>query len=179
MIYHTPVGRRQMHRIKTLYKSAFPVQEQKPFFIIEKMYKLGKTDIWYFEQNGEFIGLATTINGKEEVLIDYFAVADEHRGKGYGTLMIKMLRGYYLPRGIFLEIEIPYEDSENREERVRRKNFYLNAGLKEMGTSVRLFDVDMELLGTGCALDFDKYRKFYLRNYGKYAYDHIERINII
>lgn len=163
-------------RIKSLYKRAFPKEERKPFGIIIKMQKLGKSDIWFFEENGSFLGFATTINGEREILIDYFAVCQTERGKGNGRRMLKALIEHYSPRKIFLEIEIPYEGTSNYAERVRRKNFYLSVGLSEMGTRVKLFGVDMELMGNGVELDFDSYRDFYLKNYGKFAYDHIERI---
>ena len=137
---------------------------------------MGKSDMWYFEDERGFLGLATTINSTETVLIDYFAVAENRRCGGNGTKMLKALLDHYAPCGVFLEIEIPYEDAANYGERVRRRNFYLRAGLVPMNTRAKLFGVDMELLGVGCHLDFDGYRQFYLDNYGKFAYDHIEKI---
>ena len=167
----------ELHRIKRLYKKAFPIEERKPFSIIRKMQRKGKTDIWYFEDNGVFLGMAATINGEDTVLIDYFAVSEGERGRGNGTAMLRSLIDHYSPRGVFLEIEIPYEDSENYEQRVRRKSFYLRAGLSELGTRAKLFGVDMELLGVGCSLSFDEYRSFYLENYGRFAYDNIKNVN--
>ena len=163
-------------RLRLLYRSAFPKEERKPFFVIRRMEELGKTDVWYFEDNGAFLGLATTINGPDKILIDYFAVAKRRRGQGNGTAMLKALIEHYSPKGVFLEIEIPYEDSGNYADRVRRKQFYLRAGLSEIGTSAKLFGVDMELLGVGVTMSFDEYRAFYLENYSRLAYDNIEKI---
>ena len=176
MRFFTPKRFIELHRIKRLYKRAFPITEKKPFSVILRMHKLGKTDIWYFEHKGKFIGLATTINGPREVLIDYFAVEKKYRGRGYGTAMLKTLINLYSPLGVFLEIEIPYPNGERYREKAARKNFYLNAGLSDMHTQVKLFGVDMELLGTRCSFDFEKYRKFYLENYGKLAYKNIKTI---
>lgn len=176
MTCFTPGKFTELYRLKRLYKRSFPKEERKPFSIIRKMQKKGKTDIWYFEEDGEFLGLAATINSDECILIDYFAVAEKMRSKGYGTRMLTSLIDMYRPRGVFLEIEIPYKDSKNYEERVRRKEFYIRAGLSELGTSAKLFGVDMELLGVGVDLDFDAYRNFYLNNYGKFAYDNIAKI---
>lgn len=174
MNYFSPKKISQLYRLKRLYKRAFPIEERKPFCIIRKMQKRGKTDIWYFEENGVFLGLATTINSDEKVLIDYFAVSEGIRGLGYGTQMLRELISHYSPRGVFLEIEIPYEDSVNYEQRLRRKRFYLNAGLSEMDTKAKLFGVDMELLGTGFSMTYDEYKNFYLENYGRFAYDNIK-----
>lgn len=166
-----------MHaRMKRLYRRAFPRSERKPFSVIKRMHKQGKSDMWYFEDERGFLGLATTINSPDTVLIDYFAVAEDRRGEGKGTEMLKSLLELYSSRGVFLEIEIPYEGEAEYEQRLRRRNFYIRAGLVPMGTRVKLFGVDMELLGIGCHLDFDEYRRFYLDNYGIFAYNNIKMI---
>ena len=171
-----PKGVFEYARIKSLYKKAFPKCERKPFSIIKRMKRLGKTDILCFFDKHRFVGFATTINGEREILVDYLAISEGVRGQGYGTEAIKRLLCRYAPLGVFLEIEIPYEDADNYEERKRRKRFYLNAGLSPMNTRAKLFGVDMELLGVGCHLDYDEYKAFYLENYGRIAYDNITPI---
>lgn len=163
----------QCLRIRRLYKEAFPRCERKPFSIIKAMAKKGKTDLWYFEDEGGFAGLCATINGSDDILIDYLAVARKRRGTGVGTRMLKSLLEYYSDYGVFLEIEELDDNAENSTERVRRREFYLRQGFEPMNTLVNLFGVNMELLGVRCKLDFDEYRAFYLNNYGKFAYDHI------
>ena len=162
-----------MLRIRRLYKEAFPKCERKPFSIIKSMAKKGRTDLWYFEEGGKFAGMCATINGHDAILIDYLAVAKERRGTGLGKKMLAMLLEHYNDYGVFLEIEEIDVNAENNDERVRRKNFYLAAGLTPMDTHVKLFGVDMELLGKDCHLTFDEYREFYLHNYSKFAYDNI------
>ena len=163
-------------KIKSLYKKAFPKCERKPFSVIKRMESSGKTDIWCFFDKRRFVGFAATINGEREILVDYLAISKWARGHGYGTEAIKYLICRYAPLGVFLEIEVPYEDSENYEERRRRRQFYLNAGLVPMNTRAKLFGVDMELLGVNCHLDYDEYKEFYLENYGRIAYDNITPI---
>ncbi len=176
MNYFRPKTFLQLKRIKSLYKKAFPQNERKPFSLIKAMQKKGKTDIWYFEDNKKFVGLVITINSDDIILIDYLAVHPECRSKGYGTKILDCISEHYKPRGIFLEIEIPYESAENYKERARRKSFYINAGFTPMNTYAKLFGVDMELMGKGCFLDYEEYREFYLRNYGKFAYENISEI---
>ena len=43
-----------MLRLYLLYREAFPKCERKPFSIIRAMAKLGKTDLWYFEDEKGF-----------------------------------------------------------------------------------------------------------------------------
>ena len=167
--FFTPTRHCEYARFKRLYKSAFPRCERKPFSMIKKMHKGGTTDIWYFEREGEFLGLATTVNREDFVLIDYFAVSEEHRGQGNGTEMLRSLIDHYSPRGVFLEIEKPYKDGADYLTKLKRKEFYLGAGLCELGVSVSLFGVDMELMGTGLSLSFEEYRDFYLDRISSYA----------
>ncbi|MBQ7314947.1 MAG: GNAT family N-acetyltransferase [Clostridia bacterium] len=170
-------ARKLAHRIKIhrLYRKAFPTNERKPFFIIRSMQKKGKTDVWYFEKEGAFVGFATTINGGDRILLDYLAVVEKKRGKGIGTDMLKLLRTQYEGKGIFLEIERPCADAPNAEERIRRKQFYLSCGMKELNVSARVFGVDMELLGWDCVMDYEDYRLFYRDNYSEFAAEHIQR----
>ncbi len=173
MEYKEPKGLREYKKIKKLYKNAFPSCERKPFSVIKKMYKKGKTDILCFVDDEGFAGFATTINGESEILIDYLAIAEEKRGRGKGKKAVELLLEKYKHLGVFLEIERPFEDAENYQERIKRKDFYLSSGFSPMNTYAKLFGVDMELLGVDCSLNFDEYRSFYLENYGKFAYDNI------
>ena len=166
----------QKLKIYSLYLSAFPKCERKPFSMILKMQRKGKTDLWYAEKNGKFAGFGATINGKDIILLDYFAIAKKRRGKGIGSEMLGALRNLYPEKGFFLEIEKVYKDAENFEETSRRKQFYLLNGMKEMGTDAKLFGVDMELLGYDCHLSFNEYREFYRTNYGEFAAKNIRHI---
>lgn len=174
MKFFKPKGFWQMLKIRLLYREAFPRCERKPFSIILSMAEKGKTDLWCFEDEYGFAGLAATINGEEAVLIDYLAVAKRRRGTGVGSKMLALLLEHYKEYGVFLEIEVPDPSAKNSVERARRREFYLRAGMQPMNTRVNLFGVDMELLGVRCHLTFDEYREFYLTNYGRFAYEHIK-----
>lgn len=163
----------QWIRIYRLYHSAFPRSEKKPFSMILKMCKKGKSDAWYCENDGKFAGLVITINGPDKILLDYLAVNEKMRGRGVGSKLLREMRKIYTGKGIFLEIETVKEDAENAEERKRRKKFYLSNGMTELRVQVELFGVDMELLGYDCSLTFEEYREFYRRNYNEWAASHI------
>jgi len=160
-------------QIYRLYISAFPAAERKPFPIIIKMYRKGKADIWCIRKNNAFAGIATTINGDSIVLLDYLAVDEKHRNSGVGSAALNEFIDKYKDKGVFLEIESPYDETADREERLRRKSFYLNNGLKPFNVMVRLFGVKMELLGINCWLDYNEYKRFYCENYTPLAEKYI------
>lgn len=157
-----------------LYRTAFPKAERKPFWMIRRKKKLGESDVWYFEEDGRFKGLATTVNDAGgKILLDYFAVTGKDRGKGNGGKMLKLILKQYEGRNLFGEIELADENATNNAERIRRKAFYLRNGLVALGVKVNLFGVDMELLSNGCQVTFEEYHAFYCRNIGEFARDNV------
>lgn len=168
-----PQGLKGWGQLYRLYMAAFPASERKPFSMIRRMYRKGRTDIWCLHRDGRFVGLAITINGPRQILLDYFAIAAKDRGQGVGSASLAAIRSHYQGKGLFLEIESTLIPSPERELRLRRKRFYLAAGMEELGVQVKLFGVDMELLGYECAMSFEAYQRFYRENYNAWAAGHI------
>ena len=163
----------QWVRIYRLYCAAFPDSERKPFSMIVRMWRKGKTDVWYYTVDSRFAGFASTINGNREVLVDYLAVDASMRGKGVGTKILSSLKEQYAGQGFFVEIESAWEEAEDRAERQRRKRFYERCGMKSMNVMAEVFGVKMELLTWECQMDFQKYHAFYRDNYSVWAAEHI------
>ena len=64
-------------------------------------------------------------------------------------------------RKLILEIEDPEEESDNREERMRRKAFYIRNNMVIMPCSLELFGIKMLLLTSGDRITFGEYREIY------------------
>lgn len=156
-----------------LYLSAFPAAERKPFSIIARMYREGRSDVWCICRGERIIGLAATINGGGLVLLDYFTVSSRFRGQGIGSEALEMLQQTYAHCGLFVEIESSREAAENHTERLRRRDFYLRGGMVPLEVTAEVFGVKMELLGSRCRLDFEAYRRFYEVHYSAWAAKHI------
>ncbi len=165
-------------RIARLYYTAFPRGERKPLSMIRRRQKENRTDVWYFTENGKFIGIGTTVNDPEEnmILLDYFAITRKSRSKGCGTRILPMILSQYPGRKVFGEIEIADEGTENYDQRIRRKQFYLRNGMRALDIYVDLFGVEMEILTSGCDLTIEEYLEFYRKNIGEFALDHVKQI---
>lgn len=159
----------QWAKIQRLYKKAFPREERKPLSIIKSMQKSQKSDVWFFEKDGKFVGFAATINSDKLILLDYLAVKSECRHMGIGSEILKTLRQKYTGKGVFLEIERVKEELEPSDNRRKRKQFYITNGMKELNVYAKVFGVEMELMGWDCELNFDEYRSFYSDYYSKFA----------
>ena len=166
-------GPLQWFRLYILYKTAFTPAEQKPFFIILRMHRSKKTDVWFLRWGKHFAGFATTINGSNGILLDYLAIQSHFRGLGIGTAAMKALIHEYGEQGLFTEIESVYENAPDRPLRERRKRFYLRCGFSPMQVMAEVFGVPMELLGYNCLMDFPAYQAFYRCNYSPWAAEHV------
>jgi len=154
---------RQIKEIRTLYLEAFPKEERKPFELILEKVRLGQGELLAIEDDrGEFLGLAITLAHKDILLLDYFAIREDLRGRGVGGRAIEMLLEKYSDRRFILETEDPDEKgAANREERVRRLGFYLSHGLVEMDFRVWLFGVEMKILSGGRVVKFEEYHEIF------------------
>ncbi len=159
----------QWAKIRKLYKKAFPRAERKPLSIIKSMQKSRKSDVWFFEKDGRFVGFAATINGDEIILLDYLAVDTACRGMGIGSEILKTLRQQYTGKGVFVEIERVKEGADASDHRRKRKQFYITNGMTELDVTAKVFGVEMELMGWDCHLDFDAYQSFYRNYYSEFA----------
>lgn len=169
-----PRGSRDWLRIYGLYLAAFPASERKPFSVIRKMHARGRTDVWRVLKDNKFAGFAATVNGGDRILLDYLAVRKSCRGFGIGSAAMAALLDIYCDKGFFVEIESTREDAPDLEARLRRRHFYLDAGLEDLGVSASVFGVNMDLLGTRCTMNFEDYRGFYQTYYSPWAAKHLE-----
>lgn len=162
-------------QVYRLYRQAFPRSERKPFWLILRMTKKKKTDTWCILSARQFAGFATTINGDGLVMLDYLAIDKKARNGGVGTQALRLLQDTYAGQGFFVEIESPFEDVPDKQDRLRRRAFYRRCGLEPLTVMAVVFGVRMELLGRDCALDFAGYQAFYRENYSDYAAQHLEK----
>ncbi|MBP3392648.1 MAG: GNAT family N-acetyltransferase [Clostridia bacterium] len=162
--------------ISKLYKKAFPLMERKPLSLIRSTHKKNKADVWLIEEENEFKGFAITMNSHDLVMLDYFAVAEEARGQGYGSSCLKWLQEQYKDYRFFLEIESVYVKAKNMEQRIGRKAFYERNGMREVGIVAKVFGVELVSMGYDCALTFEEYKKLYTDCYGKLVGMNIKKV---
>ncbi len=160
-------GQEQLNNIYELYMKAFPKIERKPFSVISDKQKEGTVDILSIEnEDGEFIGEAITVKYKDLVLLDYFAIDPEKRSAGYGSLALKLLHKRYDKKRFILEIERDDVECDNKEQRIKRKNFYLKNSMQLMDYNVCLFGVEMNILTYNCSVTFEEYHDIFINVFG-------------
>ena len=144
-----------------LLSNAFPASEKKPFEFILQKRETGSFEIWEIaDESGAFCGLAIMMLYKDLALLDYLAIASECRGTGVGSVALKLLQERYAGRKFMLEIESTVgikETADEKQNRLRRKSFYLRNNMRPMDFCVDLFGVEMEILVCGESVTFEEY----------------------
>lgn len=166
-----------LNKIENLYLTAFPKNERKPFdLIIEKCNNSSMEIITIQNDNNDFLGFAITIIHNDMVLLDYFAVAPESRGKNIGSTALKLLFERYKNKRFVLEIENTEIECDNLEERKRRKAFYIRNGMSVMPFKVNLIGVEMEVLTHKCEVTYEEYYSIYKNTFSDKYCSKIELI---
>lgn len=120
-------------RIKKLYKKAFPSEQRLPLWFLSLRALKSRVEFLAIYDQNEFIGFFYLVNHQEITFVLYLAVAAEHRGKGYGSKVLYELSELKKGQKIILDIESPYEDAANYEQRIKRKKFYLKNNYNFIG----------------------------------------------
>lgn len=149
--------KQEYKRIRTLFLSAFPLEERPPFFFLKARAKQN-VDWWNILSDGKWVGFFYVINSSDLVYVFYFAIDSSMRGKGCGTAAMSQLLRLYEGKRLFLAIEPIEPKAENYRERVNRRNFYLKCGLSPLEKSIREGTVVYELLGVGGSVEPKEYK---------------------
>lgn len=158
----------RLEEVRRLYEASFPESEKKPFSFMLQKRQEGFFDILAIEDGqGTFCGLVIMLLSGDFALLDYFAIAARHQGKGLGGETLEELRRRYGAERIVVEIErtegASAERADNLRDRLRRRAFYLRNGLSPADLLVELMGVEMEVLTYGRRLTFQEYYDMYDR----------------
>lgn len=154
MIYHLAKD-----EIEALYHSHmrrdFPPAELKPLKRIHSMFADGRYEVVAQKTGERVLAYACLYRGSAPALLDYYAVAEGHRGRGAGTAFLReLLLSHYAQHGVMAELEAPAKavDAADHALRMRRVQFYERLGFQSTGTSATIFGVTYDIYNYGAAL---------------------------
>ena len=131
--------------VEKLLEEAFP-ENERPLTMAQMLeaseqmpgpLKFELLGIYSDEVPDDFAGFFATINGCPFVYLLFFATCSEKRSKGLGSKAIQALRGHCGDTPLLFVYESIYEESNNAEQRERRRSFYLKNGFYETGWFVK------------------------------------------
>lgn len=136
-------------RLRTLYETAFPVEEQIPYDELKRLMVEMPLDFTAYYEGEVFLGFTIVYPRQSFNWFWYFAVCDELRGKGVGQQILTRLLTRYGDDMNILDMESPDQVCDNQEVRRRRHAFYLRNGFCDTGVGKSFDGVDMVILKSG------------------------------
>ena len=113
-------------KIEELNSKVFPSTESTSnLHFLSGFYKGAPVDFIAVEDNGTFVGYAYMINFFQGSFLYYLAIEPERQSKGYGTALLKHLRKIQGNRPIALTAFALHPESDDYENCIRRKWFYV------------------------------------------------------
>ena len=123
------------------YIKIFPEEEQREWKNIKKTYEQGIEKFYIIVEEENIVGFIILEENKtyNSYYIDYFAILEKYRNKGIGTEAIKcLLKDIIKDNLLCIEIEKPVETNIDT---IRRKQFYIRTGFKEINSEYLLYKV--------------------------------------
>ena len=152
MIYKT---RRltDFRQVEKLYKSRlesdFAEDELKPLSAMKKSWEEGNYDCYGVFEGEEILGYAFFVSNGDNCLLDYFAIKEDRRNEGLGSIFLKQLTACMeKEKYVIVEVEDPNQANSFDEKtlRNRRLQFYLRNGYMETTLKSSVFGVSYRLL---------------------------------
>ena len=151
-------------KVKEIYKSSFLKEDRMPFVLMLIMGYLKNTHFLSFYDRDMICGFVYIATTKKLTFVMFFAVDVNIRSKGYGSSILDKIQSLYPDNKIIITIErCDEEDTEDIEERLRRREFYTSNGYMETGYIVKLGNKKQEIIIKNGRFDKREFTLFFLR----------------
>lgn len=162
-------------KVIELYNEAFPKDEKIPIWLLKLLARRNKAKFYGIYDNKKFVGLIYNIYYKDIVFVFYLAIDKKTRGQGYGSKVLEYIKQKYSTYRIILSIEQVDLNSNNYEQRIKRKEFYIKNGFRDANYTIKEKGIIYEMLYYS-----KNYKKVYLQEFqelmkhyfGKTLYQH-------
>ena len=113
---------------ENLYVNAFPREDKFAFDAMCRFAEGGGAEFSAYLDDKTFCGFSFTLTAGKYLFVLYLATDENLRSHGYGTRALQLLAQEHPGKDFVLDIELPYEDAPNAEQRYRRRAFYERNG---------------------------------------------------
>lgn len=171
--------------VKRIYVEAFAREDRMPFWLMQAMIKRQGTQLLEYCEEDAVVGFVYLAYDEKLVFITYLAVDAKRRSKGVGSALLQEVKKAHPGKKIILSIEpcpdrscskvasqhaeAGYTDDllgpriPNKEQRLRRKAFYLRNNYAETGHLIKLGGKWQELLILGAPFDGEELQEFFVK----------------
>jgi len=157
-------------KFKALYRKAFPMYEQIPVWLLFRKAKSKNVIFYHIYDDETWIGFVYLIIDGDLLFLQYFAIDNSARSKGYGGEILSKIKEKFYEYRIFFAIEQPDEKAPNNEQRVKRKKFYEKHGFQEFGYIIEQPNLRLEILSLENVIAADDVHKVTEKLWGKFIW---------
>lgn len=158
-------------KVTKLYNEAFPKDERIPIWLLKILVRKNKAKFYGIYDNEKFVGLVYNIFYKDIVFVFYLAIDKGTREQGYGTKVLDSIKQKYKNSRIILCIEPVDENSDNYEQRVKRKNFYLKNEFEDSNYIIKERNIIYEMLYYNENVALQEFEEMMKNYFGKMLYE--------
>ncbi len=152
-----------LNNIKSLYESAFPENERCDFnYLLNERYS--DYEMFAITKENDFVGFIFIVFYKDIAYVNYFAIKEEFRSCGYGSIALGLLKEKFHDYNIMLSIEKPVSEIQKRRLRFYQKNDFVITGFE-----LKSNNVEFQVLCYG-NYDFDMLFEFFKLNFPNAEY---------
>lgn len=144
--------------VNALAEEAFPPEEYLAPSRLVSMSRSGSFDFLALLDGDTFVGFAAVLLYEDMVYLFFLAVDAACRDRGYGSRAIETLRAEYPGKTHTVDFEMPDDAAPNREQRQKRRSFYLRNGYRETGLFLSYLGVDYEVFCMGDRFDAAQFK---------------------
>lgn len=150
--------------LKKLFEEAFPVSERPmdmdAILLMVDQIPCDLLGVYQDDAPDTFVGFFFGIRGESSVYGVYYATDPELRSTGIGSKAFKAILEYYDDIPFWFSYESTFEESDNAEQRERRRKFYLKNGFYETGWFAKMNGTEFILASSREEFDKEAFEKF-------------------
>lgn len=145
------------HEVKQLFLSSFPKHQIIPLWFLLLKAKKSNIDFLAFYDDDKFIGLTYLIHHEETTYVMYLAIDGKNQSKGYGSKALDLIKSIKKNPKIFLSIDNIDLDAKNYQQRIKRKQFYINNNFVDAKISISIGKDFSDTMAYNCKVDTKLY----------------------
>lgn len=157
-VKHITQESRFLDQVNILAKEAFPPEEYLAPSELTKMARSDNFDFLALLDEDTFVGFMVVQTYEELAYLFFLAIDADSRSKGYGSRAIETLKAEYPDKTHIVDFEMPDDAAPNKEQREKRRCFYLRNGYRETGLFLSYLGVDYEVFCMGENFDTDTFK---------------------
>lgn len=146
------------HQVNALAKEAFPPKEYLAPSELVKMARSDNFDFLALLDGDTFVGFMVVMLYADMAYLFFLAIDAASRSKGYGSRAIETLKAEYPDKTHTVDFEMLDDAAPNKEQREKRRSFYLQNGYRETGLFLSYLGVDYEVFCMGERFDMDTFK---------------------